>query len=196
MKNFKIFLLNILFIAVVFCTGAANQEKINFNGVDYYLDYSSKGNSGGYFNEYTKQGQTVKNWNEMIVIHNFPNTESPMTEVRKMGAFITALYAKNSPEIKNLPVAISYNEKTDAAILDFVIPVPDNKETGMEFNAFKYEKAKTKKGLIVFQYSKKYSSAQMKQKEAFQEDLVKTRKTILPQMAEVSIPDVIEKDLK
>ena len=151
MKN-KLFYL--LILAIFFVSNAAFADGLNFLGADYNLAYSSRGAGGGYFNEYVKNGQTVKNWNELLVVHHFPLAKSPLTEAKKLSSVITAIYAKQN---KKAPVALSYNDKTDAAIVDFVMPVLDNKKElkCLEFNIFKYEKSPDGKGLIAFQRTMK-----------------------------------------
>ncbi len=187
---------SVIFVLILTATMAIAANTVNFNGNVYNLSFSAKGAGGGFYNEYNKKGQSVKDWNELVVVHQFPNAKSPLVEAKKVASVVTAIYAKQS---KKAPVAVSYNDKKDEAIVDFILPVPDEKNQSLkclEFNVFKYQKAKNGKGLVAFQYAKRFYPNELKQEKVFQEDLVKTRKTILPAMAEVVVPSVVERVIK
>ena len=201
MKKIKyLLLIPILILSVVFCQKAFSAEKIHFNGSDFYLVYSTKtvankNETSGYFNEYIKQGQTVKNWDEIIVIHDFPKATSAQVEAKKLAGMVGLIYWKDK---KNPPIAVANNEKLQSSIVDFMIPVADKqtkKLKCLEFNAFKYQKS-DKKGVVAFQYSKRFFPKDMSDKTKFQENLINTRKTILPAVAEAKIPKVVEKEIK
>ena len=194
MKN-KI--LYILILAVFFIAQAAfaEEQTITFLGNTYNLAFSARGAGGGFYNEYVKNGQTVKNWNEIMVIHHFPLAKSPLTEAKKLSSVITAIYAKQN---KKAPVALSYNDKKDSAIVDFVMPVLDENKNlkCLEFNVFKYEKSPDGRGLRAIQYSKRFFKNELQNETTFQQNLAQTRTKVMNAIPAIETPQIVEKAIQ
>ena len=86
MSNYfkKFVLLFLCFALTPFAVYAENSDisdmpKTKFDGKEYTLLYSAKNpDSGNFINEYYKNLETYTNWTELITIHHFPNSYSPI----------------------------------------------------------------------------------------------------------------------
>ena len=198
MKKFfiNLFLTTIIILNCTLFVYSNENIKINFLGNNYNLIFSSKGKSNGYFNEYIQNGQTLSAWNDLIIVHHFPNAKDSLTEAKKIAGFITAIYAKQN---KKAPVVISYNDKKNEAIVDYILPIKDKKTKKLkclEFNVFKYQKYSYGKGVIAFQYSKRFYPSEIKEEKIFQENLKILRNKSLNSMTQIVIPNIIAKDIR
>lgn len=180
----KIFLI----FALIICSiqYAISAESLNFNGQTYNLKNIKKNVYGGYSNEY----QSKETSTERIIIYNIPKAKSPLAEAKELSNYITALYAK---KLKEAPVAISYNEKKDQAIVNYILPIKnkDFNEKNIKHIAFyicKYSKSTKGKGVTVIQYTKIFTPEEIKISEIYS-SAIKT-------MTAIDIPDIIEEDIK
>lgn len=197
MKNlYRLFLVLFLFVNIALCGFSADENSIKFLDKNYSLTYSIKVKSGGYINEYTLNNQSVSNWSEMIVVHHFPKSKSPLNEAKEVSNFITAYYAKQN---QKAPVSIMYNDKKNSAMVDFILPVQDKntkKLKNLEFNIFKYEMAKDGNGVVAIQYSKKFFANELLQETQFQQNLEKVRKSAINAMTTMQIPEIVNREIK
>ena len=133
-------------------TFAKNSDKdytINFNGDKYHLLYSIKSKDfGGYLNEYYKKGETYNIWTEMVAVHHFPNAYSPIDRIKDFKDYLGSMH---------VPSSLTFDDKKNTAMIDFVMITEHKMPIVLEFNIFKYEKSK-KCGSIAFQYAKRYAA--------------------------------------
>lgn len=67
-------LIAVLFIIFTMISTAYAENKLNFDGKEYYLRFSEKSaEHNGFYNQYYKAGEDMDNWTEMVAVHHFPN---------------------------------------------------------------------------------------------------------------------------
>ncbi len=167
---------------------AANSQinKINFNGNKYYLQYSAKNPEfNGYLNEYYKRGETYNLWSEMVAIHHFPNAYSPLDRVKQFRAYLAGI---------NCPSALTFNDKKNIAMIDFLLIHHANSRTLLEFNIFKYEKSK-KCGSNAIQYARRYVASNAFEVEQVKRDFEKNRKKLINNVKNMTVPAIIEEPI-
>ena len=171
MKKFFILVLT-LFMSFQLCL-AKNEEKdytLNFDGQKYYLLYSVKNKDfGGYLNEYYRRGETYNIWSDMVAIHHFPNAYSPIDRIKDFKDYLSDM---------NVPSSLTFDDKNNAAMIDFIMITNKNLPVVLEFNIFKYEKSK-KCGSVAIQYVKRYSATNTLQIEEIKKDFEKNRKKLI-----------------
>ena len=74
-------LIAVLFIIFTMISTAYAENKLNFDGKEYYLRLSEKSvEHNGFYNQYYKAGEDMDNWTEMVAVHHFPNVFSPIEQ--------------------------------------------------------------------------------------------------------------------
>ena len=181
----KILVLLLIFI-ISLQTVSAKNYTIKFNGEKYNLLYSAKNKDfGGYINEYFKPRETYNIWSEMIAVHHFPNAYSPIDRIKDFKDYLGSM---------NVPSSLTFDDKKNTAMIDFILISEKQMPIVMEFNIFKYEKSK-KCGSIAVQYAKRYSAATALQIEQIKADFEKNRKHLIKQVKKLEIPAVIDEDI-
>ena len=174
----------IFVFSMQFCL--AKEHVLNFNGSKYTLLYSAKNKDfGGYINEYFKPRETYNTWSEMIAVHHFPNAYSPIDRIKDFKNYLGSM---------NVPSALTFDDKKNTAMIDFIMIADQHMPIVMEFNIFKYEKSK-KCGSIAVQYAKRYSATTSLQIEQIKADFEKNRKRLIKQVQKLNIPEVIDEDI-
>ena len=167
----------------------AKHEKehyLNFNGAKYRLLYSTKNaDFGGYLNEYFKYGETYNVWSEMIAVHHFPNAYSPIDQIKALRDYLESM---------NCPSALTYNDKDNTAMIDFVMINSNQLPIVLEFNVFKYEKS-DECGSVALQYVKRYAAKTAFQLEAAKADFEKSRKKLLNKVKNYNTPQIIAEEI-
>ena len=181
----KIFLFAFAFMFLI--SGVqAKDYSIKFNGEKYNLLYSAKNKDfGGYINEYFKRNETYNTWSEMIAVHHFPNAYSPIDRIKDFKNYLGSM---------NVPSALTFDDKKNTAMIDFIMISGNKMPIVMEFNIFKYEKSK-KCGSIAIQYAKRYSAVTTMQIEQIKADFEKNRKILIKKVKKLEIPTVIDDDI-
>ena len=181
-----------IFICFIMCaTTAYAKDKndnytLNFNGEKYTLLYSAKDKeSNGYLNEYFKRRETYNTWSEMVAIHHFPNAYSPIDQVRQFREYLGTI---------SCPSALTFDDKKNTAMIDFVMISEHRVPVILEFNIFKFEKSK-ECGSVAIQYAKRYSATTAFEIEAVKEQFEKDRKKMIVKVKNAKIPDVILKEI-
>ena len=182
----KIFVL-LIFVAIsINVTFAAKDYSVNFNGNKFHLLYSVKNKDfGGYLNEYYKKGDTYNIWSEMIAVHHFPNAYSPIDRIKDFKDYLGSM---------QIPSSLTFDDKNNTAMIDFIMISEHNMPIIMEFNIFKYEKSK-KCGSIAIQYAKRYTATTTMQIENIKKDIEKNRKSLINKVKHFEIPEVISTDI-
>lgn len=183
----KIFVL-IMLIGLGINTAYADNKDytVNFNGNKFHLLYSVKDKDfGGYLNEYYKKGETYNIWTEMVAVHHFPNAYSPIDRIKDFKDYLNSI---------KVPSSLSFDDKKNTAMIDFIMISEHNMPIVMEFNIFKYEKSK-KCGSIAIQYAKRYSATTTMQIEAIKKDIEKNRNNLISKIKKFEIPEIITKDI-
>ena len=186
-KFFFILITVLLFSANIAFANESNCVK--YNKENYNLVFSAKSSEhAGYYNQYLKNGETDKNWTEMIALHHFPNVYSPIDLAHTFREYL----AQNK-----CPSALYINDDDNTCILDFLL-IDDG--TGnkkhmiiLEFNVFKYVKAKNC-GTVAFQYAKRYQITNANQVDGVKKQFEKYRPKALKTIQKFELPDVIEED--
>ncbi len=185
MKKF----LAILFVLILNMSFAVAKEKnysINFNGEKFNLLYSTKDKDfGGYLNEYYKHGETYNIWSELVAVHHFPNAYSPIDRIRDFKDYLSAM---------KIPSSLTFDDKRNTALIDFIVIKDNNMPIVLEFNIFKYEKSK-KCGSIAIQYAKRYSATTTMQIEEIKKDFEKNRMKLIKKVEKFEIPTLVTTDI-
>lgn len=185
-KILAIFVIFIMSVTSVSAKKADDNYSINLNGQKYTLLYSKKDKEhNGYLNEYFKQRETYNNWSEMVGIHHFPNAYSPIDQVRLFREYLGSL---------NCPSALSYDEKKNTAIIDFVMISEHRIPVVLEFNIFKFQKS-NECGSVALQYARRYTAVTAFEVEAVKEQFEKDRKVMLKKVKTLKVPAVVSKDI-
>ena len=177
----------LLVLIFVFILGinASYSNNLKFSGNKYKLLFSTKNpDFGGYLNEYYKPGETYNLWSEMIGIHHFPNVYSPIEQVRSFKDFLA---------VSHIPCNISFDDKKNAAMIDFIMISGQKAPIVMEFNVFKYEKSET--GSVAMQYAKRYVVTTAMQADQVKRECEKDRNTILKKMKNFKIPKLVAEEV-
>ena len=187
MKKILSLLIVFIFIAMpVFAKKTVDEHYINFSGKKYRLLYSSKNpETGGYLNEYYTRGESYNLWSELVGIHHFPNAYSPIDQVKAFREYLGTL---------NCPSALTFDDKNNTAIIDFIMISPLKNSTVIEFNVFKYEKSK-KCGSVALQYAKRYQTVTAFQLEDVKRDIEKSRQKILKAVKKYEIPYIVTEEI-
>lgn len=183
----KIVLFLIAFIFTLQITFAKNSNySVNFNGEKYYLLYSVKNQDfGGYLNEYYKKGDTYNIWSEMIAVHHFPNAYSPIDRIKDFKDYLGSMH---------VPSSLTFDDKRNTAMIDFIMIADKNMPIVVEFNIFKYEKSK-KCGSLAIQYAKRYTATTTMQIELIKKDIEKNRNKLISKIKNFEIPEIITEDI-
>lgn len=159
-----------------------DKASLNFNGAKYYLLYSAKSDKDdSYLNEYYKRGETYNIWTEMVGIHHFPNEISPLDRVRQFKDYLKGI---------NCLSALTFDDKKNTAIIDFLLVNKIQGRTLLEFNVFKYERAKGY-GSNAVQYAKRYVANNELEVERIKKIIEKSRKQTLNEVKGFKIPEII-----
>ena len=181
----KIFVLLLLLIINI-SSVLAKDYSVNFNGEKFNLLFSIKNKDfGGYLNEYYKKGETYNIWTELIAVHHFPNAYSPIDRIRDFKEYLGSM---------KVPSSLTFDDKKNQAMIDFIIISDSNMPIVLEFNIFKYEKSK-KCGSIAIQYAKRYSATTTMQIEAIKKDIEKNRNKLIKKLKNFEIPEIITQDI-
>jgi len=128
----------------------AEPLTVDFGGQHYTLNFEDHaklpdGRPGDGIAEFTLPGETVENWSKLFAYHAYPEAgDDPVEAVKMLGKVVK----ENN---KDANYALIENEKTGEAIIDFLTWAPDSDI--MEFNIFKYARAKNGPGLIALQFA-------------------------------------------
>lgn len=102
-------------------------------------------NEHGWIKAYVLQGQTIENWQTLVVVKYFDNLDSPEKYIRAMADLYSAEYP-------NMQFAIFEKEETGQWIIDYMVYTKAN--TGfVEWDYFQAEQAKDGPGIVVNQYA-------------------------------------------
>lgn len=184
----KILTIVLLFLLSINIVSAKEKQnyKIKFNKETYNLLYSTKNPEfGGYLNEYYKWNETYNRWSEMVAIHHFPNAYSPIDQIKTFREYLGSL---------NCPSAITFDDKKNVGIIDFIMINDHQLPIILEFNVFKYEKSK-KCGSVAIQYAKRYVVTTALQMEAAKRDFDKYRKKAIKAVQNFELPEVVYKEI-
>ena len=164
----------------------AKNNSIKFAGEKYTLMYSKKcPETSGYLNEYYKRNQTYNNWTEMVGIHHIPNAYSPIDQIIDFRKYLNET---------GCPSSLIFEEKDNAAIIDFVIIEDRHLPVLLEFNVFRYVK-NDKCGSQAIQYARRYIVKTEFEKEAAKRDIEKCRKKYIKKMRKFKYPLIISEDI-
>ena len=182
----KIFVLLLLLIFNVSMVYAEKDYSVHFNGKKFNLLYSIKNKDfGGYLNEYYKKGETYNIWSEMVAVHHFPNAYSPIDRIKDFKDYLGSMH---------VPSSLTFDDKKNTAMIDFVMINDHSVPVVIEFNIFKYEKSK-KCGSIAIQYARRYTATTTMQIEYIKKDIEKNRKNLITKVKNFGIPEIVTKDI-
>ena len=182
----KLFVILLMFLTVSSAWGKSN-DTLRLHGTKYYLKYSAKSaENNGYINEYFKEGESPNIWSEMVAIHHFPNTYSPIDQAEGFRSYLDSM---------NCPSALSIDEEKNKGMIDFIIIDGKRLPIILEFNVFKYEKDKNC-GTKAVQYAKRYCVTNTLQVEIVKREFNNSRKKILKRVDKFKIPELVQTDIK
>lgn len=186
MKKILAFLVVLLLSITPSFAQNINEHKVKFNGEEFTLFYSVKSDDiNGYMNEYYKRGETYNIWSEMIGVHHFPNAYSPIDKVVELKNYLSAI---------KCPSSITFDDKKNTAMIDFIMISDNHSPVIMEFNVFKYSKAENC-GSIALQYAKRYVVKNEFEAEAVKKEFAKNRKKMLKRVKKLKTPDIINEEI-
>ena len=194
MSNYfkKFVLLFLCFALTSFVVYAENSDisdipKTKFDGKEYTLLYSAKNpDSGNFINEYYKNLETYTNWTELITIHHFPNSYSPIDCAKEFRNMLAEM---------NCPSALEEFEDENFAILDFILIDSKRLPIIIEFNVFKYEKDEIC-GTIAVQYAKRYRINSPLEVERLKKEFLKSRSKIVKKIKKYTLPKLIVENVE
>ena len=185
-KIFVLLILILLNINIVLAERNDKNYSIRFNGTKFNLLYSVKNKDfGGYLNEYYKKGDTYNIWSELVAVHHFPNAYSPIDRIRDFKAYLGSMH---------VPSSLTFDDKKNTAMIDFIMISDHTMPVVIEFNVFKYEKSK-KCGSIAIQYARRYTATTTLQIESIKKAIEKNRKNLISKVKKLEIPELITKDI-
>jgi hypothetical protein len=140
-------------LLMLVAVASAHAEPLTavFGGETYTLAFEHTveqpaANAGEGLAEFTLKGETVEDWSKLFAYHAYPQIgDDPVAAVKTLGKVIKETN-------KDANFAIIEDPKTGEAIIDFLTWVPGG-EGPMEFNVFKYAKAKDGPGLVAIQFA-------------------------------------------
>ena len=121
----------------------------------------------------------------MIAIHHFPNAYSPIDRIKDFKDYLSSM---------NVPSSLTFDDKKNTAMIDFIMITNNHMPIVLEFNIFKYEKSK-KCGSVAVQYVKRYSATTTMQIEEIKKDFEKNRKHLIKQIKRFNIPQIVTTDI-
>ena len=182
----KIFIAFIALFTIGISVCYSKDYSLNFDGTKYYLLYSVKNKDfGGYLNEYYKKGETYNIWSDMVAVHHFPNAYSPIDRIKDFKDYLSSM---------NIPSSLTFNDKDNTAMIDFIMIKSNKLPIVLEFNIFKYEKSE-KCGSIAVQYVKRYSATTTMQIEGIKKEFENNRKHLINKVKNFKIPNVVTEDI-
>ena len=185
-KILSIFFVLILTAQLTLAKSEDKNYSLKFNGEKFNLLYSVKNEEfGGYLNEYYKTGETYNIWSELVAIHHFPNAYSPIDRISEFKSYLSNM---------KVPSELTFDDKKNTAIIDFVMVADKQMPVVLEYNIFKYQKSK-KCGTVAIQYARRYAATTTMQVEAVKRDFAKNRKKMISKVKNYGIPEIITKDI-
>ena len=140
---------------LIFATAAplsAETPFIDFGGERYRLEYQDRvqtpeGGPGNPVAEFTREGETVKNWTKLFAYYAYPEAgDDPMRMAEEVGKEVK----RQNPEAN---FAVNEDERNGNALVDFITWGPGSDV--MEFNVFKFAPAGSGSGLVALQYAQR-----------------------------------------
>ena len=184
----KIVLLFFIFALSLTSVNAKGSKDytVKFNGTKYHLLYSVKNKDfGGYLNEYYKKGETYNIWTELVAVHHFPNAYSPIDRIREFKDYLGSM---------GVPSSLTFDDKKNTAMIDFIMISEKQMPIVLEFNVFKYQKSK-KCGTVGIQYAKRYAATTTMQIEEIKKEFEQDRKKVIAKVKKFKVPEVITTDI-
>ena len=176
-------LIAVLFIIFTMISTAYAENKLNFDGKEYYLRFSEKSaEHNGFYNQYYKAGEDMDNWTEMVAVHHFPNVFSPIEQAYNFREYLESFHC---------PSSLEADEENNTGMLDFILIDGHQLPIVLEFNIFKYEKSKNC-GTIAFQYAKKFQVYDNPEVAEVKKKFSKFRPRAMKKINDFEIPDVVE----
>ncbi|MCR5266393.1 MAG: hypothetical protein K6E29_07350 [Cyanobacteria bacterium RUI128] len=170
----------------------ANKEQVNkieFNGQEYFLKRSTnKTPSGEYVNEYYKENESPEGWTEMITVSEFPKYEGGTMDYADM-----ILSVDHSPNNYDRPV--SCNSKTDKVTFVYLMRGKKNDVYYTDFNVMQVLPYKNRKGLKCFQYSNKHTYLNKAEYASEYQKMENEKQKYFDLVKDVTMPDVVQKNI-
>ena len=185
-RIFTTLLLSLILLTQTCVLAKANKSDlptIKFNKSKYELLYSSKNKeTNSYINEYYKHNESYTNWTELLAVHHFKNSYSPIDQAKLLKEGLSSM---------GCPSAIDVNEKNNTATIDFIIINTKQIPVIIEFNVFKYEKDPIC-GTIALQYAKRYLLNDRLAIEKIKKSFAKSRVKYIKKVNKFEMPKLIE----
>lgn len=128
-------------LALFLIIPCANAEKIEFNGEVYDLQYATK-TATGFVNEYVRNFEHTDDWNKIVIVNYFTNTDDAAEYMDKYAKQIKMLPNYTFQGYDNIKKILSFN--TNYFNTDY-----------FEYNILKAKKHSTQ-GILCLQYIEKY----------------------------------------
>ncbi|QDZ11907.1 hypothetical protein [Devosia ginsengisoli] len=159
---------------------------LTFDGTDYLLSWSSQPNAQYIKQEYVPAGQTVENFDSMIMVEFLA---SEMTPLQMASAQVNMLNErKASDPLVNMD--LMQNEQTGEVLLDFIVSAKDEKgEYIVEWNGYRYASAQNAEGEVggmLFAISHRAYGNEASQ--AFMSTLRDFKGTQIEELSKVALP--------
>lgn len=164
-----------------------SDEKINLNGIDYYLAWTSHPMSNFYKHEYVPKGQVVEKFNDMIL---FDLIIGDMDAKNTIAEKIEQLEIRKQTDVV-AGYNVSVNKKKNEFLLDFMLSDGNGDEnTIVEWNVYRYydyTDSKGNKGVIIFGLSRRGYGKNVIE---FAENIKANRLTYLSEFINLKIPEI------
>lgn len=168
-------------------TQASDQHQIlSFDQDSYFLQYSIRAPlTGGYINEYLREGEELKRYTKMLAVHHYPRMNmSPSQAAKRLGTLVK----QSNPQAN---YSTMENKESNEAIVDFFTWSETSENIIAEFNIFRYKKHPQGQGLIAYQFVfRNYGDNFQKYAEEFKENRQKWIKLVITS----PFPSIIEEN--
>lgn len=133
-------------IAMLACLVPARAEPSLVFGGDQFVPKYASGNEKARLIEFVPPDETVENWTQLIGYRAiFDSRQDAREAAAAIAAAAQARYPGSKPTVRS---------KGDEALVDFVAAPPGGEY--VEFNVFKYAPGKDGRGIVSFQYARRF----------------------------------------
>lgn len=153
------------------------QETVTFNKTKFALAYAPANSPVG-IREYVAEGETLKDWKQMLSTRLFTSTTNPEAYARSLS---DAIGKKGGPNARS---QILRDDKTGTLVVDFLVFSPEGTEPPFaEWNLMRVDKAIG--GVRVIQYARRFYDIDDKTAKLINSERTK----ILPQLVNLKLAE-------
>jgi hypothetical protein len=127
----------------------AQPASLTFDGERYVQRFEQKEGDARVV-EYTREGETLKNWTRLAAIRHFPK----LTDPKQAAGNLARIVQQHNPAAR--AEVIAKNDGSEA-VVDFITWTPNDDR--LEFNVHRYRKVPGLPGLVAYQFAWRFRQA-------------------------------------